>query len=106
MTDVIDREGTATAPAESATPAARRVSVQGSRGDLRVPFQEISQAPTRGVSGDSPNKPLRLYDTSGPHGDPDVTVDPERGLPGLRTPWILERGDVEAGPGARGAGAG
>src|SRR5450631_2435481 len=103
MTDVIDREGTATAPAESATPAARRVYVQGSRGDLRVPFREISQAPTRGVSGDSPNKPLRLYDTSGPHGDPDVTVDPERGLPALRTPWILERGDVEAVPGARGA---
>ena len=103
MTDVIDREGTATAPAESATPAARRVYVQGSRGDLRVPFREISQAPTPGVSGDSPNKPLRLYDTSGPHGDPDVIVDPERGLPGLRTPWILERGDVETVPGARGA---
>ena len=81
MTEVIDREGIAAAQPETATAAARRVYVQGSRDDLRVPFREIAQAPTGGASGYTPNPPLRLYDTSGPHGDPEVTVDPERGLP-------------------------
>ena len=102
MTEVIDREGVATAPAATTTDAARRVYVQGSRPDLRVPFREVVQSPTRGASGDTPNLPLRLYDTSGPHGDPGVGVDPKDGLPALRTPWIVERGDVETVAGARG----
>ena len=101
MTEVIDREGVATAPAAGTTDAARRVYVQGSRPDLRVPFREVVQSPTRGASGDTPNLPLRLYDTSGPHGDPGVSVDPKDGLPALRTPWIVERGDVDTVAGAR-----
>jgi phosphomethylpyrimidine synthase len=98
MTDVIDREALATKPAAVATNGAQRVYEQGSRPDLRVPFREIAQSPT----GDTVNQPLRLYDTSGPHGDPDVNVDAEAGLAPLRTPWIVERGDVESVPGARG----
>ena len=101
MTEVIDREG-ALAPARAARGASRRVYVEGSRRDLRVPFREVGQAPTHGASGDTSNPPLRLYDTSGAHGDPDVDVAPETGLPGLRTPWILERRDVEAVAGAAG----
>ncbi len=95
MTDVIDREGVA-APAQPANNASRRVYVDGSRPDLRVPFREVSQAATKGARGDTQNPALRLYDTSGPHGDPDVTIAPEIGLPPLRAPWIVERGDVEA----------
>jgi phosphomethylpyrimidine synthase len=99
MTEVIDREGVA-APARTVENASRRVYVEGSRADLRVPFREVTQVATRGVRGDVPNDPLRLYDTSGAHGDPAVTVAPDTGLPPLRTPWIAERGDVEAVPGA------
>jgi phosphomethylpyrimidine synthase len=95
MTDVIDLEGVA-APAPPGNTASRRIYVDGSRPDLRVPFREVSQAATRGTRGDTPNPALRLYDTSGPHGDPDVTIAPETGLPPLRAPWIVERGDVEA----------
>jgi phosphomethylpyrimidine synthase len=102
MTDVIDREGTATEPVAAPAGNARRVYVQGSRPDLLVPFREVAQAPTPGAAGDTANPPLRLYDTSGPHGDPAVTVDPKAGLPALRRPWILERGDVETVSGARG----
>jgi phosphomethylpyrimidine synthase len=98
MTEVIDRD-VAVAPAREPKDASRRVYVEGSRQDLRVPFREVAQAATHGVAGDSPNAPLRLYDTSGAHGDPEVSVAPETGLPGLRAPWILERGDVEAVPG-------
>jgi phosphomethylpyrimidine synthase len=38
---------------------------------------------------------VRLYDTRGPSADPHVTTDVRHGLPPLRGPWVLERGDVE-----------
>jgi len=57
----------------------RKVYVE--RDGLRVPFCEVP------LTGDEP--PVRLYDTSGPGSDPAV------GLPPLRRPWILGRGDVE-----------
>ncbi len=41
------------------------------------------------------NEPVRVYDTSGPWGDPSVDVDVARGLPPLRAKWIRARGDVE-----------
>ncbi|MGH2720011.1 MAG: phosphomethylpyrimidine synthase ThiC [Actinomycetota bacterium] len=69
----------------------RKVYVQGSRPGVRVPTREVA------LSGG--NAPVRLYDTSGPHGDPAVPVDVRQGLPTLRRHWILERGDVEEYPG-------
>ncbi len=101
MTEVIDREG-ATATSSALRNGARRVYVEGSRPDIRVPFCEVSQSATHGISGDTPNPPLRRYDTSGAHGDPEIRVAPETGLPPLRRPWVLERGDVEATSGAGG----
>src|SRR6185436_2695119 len=40
------------------------------------------------------NDPVRVYDTSGPWGDPAVASDVRAGLPSLRRHWILARGDV------------
>ncbi len=38
--------------------------------DVRVPFREISLAPTKTMSGEiEVNEPVRVYDTSGPWGD-------------------------------------
>ncbi|BDG60881.1 phosphomethylpyrimidine synthase ThiC [Caldinitratiruptor microaerophilus] len=84
-------------------PGSRKVYVQGSRPDLRVPFREVALNPTRTPSGERPNPPVRLYDTSGPYTDPDYVVDLHRGLPPLRRAWILERQDVEECAGPRGA---
>jgi phosphomethylpyrimidine synthase len=57
-----------------------------------VPTREIQLAPTRLSDGTlRQNPPLRLYDTSGPYTDPEVTVDVQRGLRKLRTPWISSR---------------
>ncbi len=70
----------------------RKVYVTGSRPDIRVPFAEVP------LSGDNP--PVRLYDTSGPGGEPAT------GLPAMRTGWIAERGDVVAEPAAGAANAG
>src|ERR1700690_3305406 len=77
-------------------PAPRRVRVAGSRPDLLVPMREIALSPTRLPNGtEVPNEPVRVYDTSGPWGDPQFHGDPGTGLPALRDAWIRERGDVE-----------
>src|SRR5947207_464557 len=41
------------------------------------------------------HEPVRVYDTSGPWGDPDFRGTVEEGLPPLRAKWIRDRGDVE-----------
>src|SRR5205809_2518216 len=64
--------------------------------DIRVPLREISLAPTKTMSGDiEANEPVRVYDTSGPWGDPSFRGDVEQGLPPLGAKWIRDRGDVE-----------
>jgi phosphomethylpyrimidine synthase len=76
-------------------PAARRIYEQGPRSDVRVPFREVTLEPTPTQGGAEQNAPVRLYDTSGPHGDPAVQIDLRAGLDPLRLPWITTRGDVE-----------
>ena len=64
---------------------------------VRVPMREIALSPTKNLSGAlQPNDPVRVYDTSGPWGDPAFHGDVQQGLPGLRQDWILARGDVQA----------
>ena len=82
---------TVTAP----IPGSRKVHVQGSRPDLRVPLREIVQADTPAMFGVEANPPITVYDTSGPYTDPDYAVDLAAGLPPLRAAWIIERGDTE-----------
>ena len=80
-------------------PASRKIYVQGSRPDIRVPMREVQLSPTHTQSGREENPPIFLYDTSGPYTDPAVKIDLRKGLPALRTPWIEERGDTEVLPG-------
>jgi phosphomethylpyrimidine synthase len=64
--------------------------------DIQVPFKEVKLSPTISPGGISKeNSPLRLYDTSGPCGDPEQKIDLTKGLPPLRREWILNRNDVE-----------
>ncbi|MGI8425644.1 MAG: phosphomethylpyrimidine synthase ThiC [Actinomycetota bacterium] len=58
-------------------------------------MREIALSDTDGGGGSEPNPALRVYDTSGPYTDPEVSVDVRRGLPKLRAAWIAERGDLE-----------
>ena len=78
-------------------PNSKRVYVNGTiHPDVRVGFREISQSPTKSLSGDvKDNSPVRVYDTSGPWGDPDFDGDVAKGLPALREKWIRDRADVE-----------
>lgn len=76
-------------------PASKKIYVEGSQADIKVPFREIEQSSTVTSRGEEVNPPIRVYDTSGPYSDADVIIDIEKGLPSVRNRWVLERGDVE-----------
>jgi len=78
-------------------PASTRVYVAGEHHpDVRVPMREISLSPTKRIDGTlEPNEPVRVYDTSGPWGDPAFAGTAADGLPAMRAPWIAGRQDTE-----------
>ena len=76
-------------------PNSRKIYVEGSRPDIRVPMREISQADTPAGMGAEKNPPIHVYDCSGPYTDPAVKIDIRSGLPAMREGWIAERNDTE-----------
>jgi phosphomethylpyrimidine synthase len=81
---------------ETPLPNSRRIYIEGQQAGVRVPFREIDQNPTRNFKNElEDNPPVRVYDTSGPYGDPSLRTDVREGLPQLRREWIVGRGDVE-----------
>lgn len=76
-------------------PQSKKIYIEGSRPDIRVPMREISMSDTHTTDQPEPNLPITVYDTSGPFGDPDVEVDLMKGMPDLRSGWIAERNDTE-----------
>ena len=81
--------------AQQPFPNSRKVYVQGSRADIRVPMREITLSPTQTTTGVEENPPIMVYDTSGPYTDPDIEIDLEKGLMPIRQAWIEERADTE-----------
>ena len=76
-------------------PGSRKVYVEGSRPDIRVPMREITLTDTQLSNGVEKNAAIRVYDTSGPYTDPAVKIDVRQGLPDIRSVWICERQDTE-----------
>ena len=91
-------------------PNSEKVYISGHQHpDLRVPLREISLSVSNhksminengSANGEKPTieppKPkIRVYDTSGPWGDQQVTSDVRKGLEPLRLGWIQKRNDVE-----------
>src|SRR6201994_990533 len=73
-----------------AFPASRKVHARGRQHpEISVAMREIDLEASAGEPS------VRVYDTSGPYSDPAIEIDINRGLPELRKPWILARGDVE-----------
>ncbi|HQS42983.1 MAG: phosphomethylpyrimidine synthase ThiC [Methylotenera sp. 24-45-7] len=73
----------------------RKIYVEGSSPDIRVPFREISLSDTPSAFGAEKNPPVVVYDTSGPYTDPTISIDIRNGLPALRAKWIEDRNDTE-----------
>src|SRR5215471_6711516 len=79
-------EFTDSAYLNTALPASKRIYISGKPDSgIRVPLREISV---------SQNPPLRVYDTRGPWGDPNILCDVRQGLPAVRQQWIVDRGDT------------
>jgi phosphomethylpyrimidine synthase len=85
-------------PASVFTPAITAGPIVGSRKvyasgcahpDLRVPFREVALHPSAN------EKPLTIYDPSGPYTDADVAIDIDTGLARAREAWVRARSDVE-----------
>jgi phosphomethylpyrimidine synthase len=92
------RDAHVDAAAVAPLPNSRKIYVEGSRPDVRVPMREIAQSDTPASFGAETNPAIVVYDTSGPYTDPDASIDIRAGLPPLRAPWIAERGDTEVLP--------
>jgi phosphomethylpyrimidine synthase len=77
-------------------PNSKRVYLPGQiYADVQVPVREIELTPTKSYTGAvEVNEPVRVYDCSGPWGDPAFSGNSEEGLPALRAKWIRARGDV------------
>ncbi|MBG88376.1 MAG: phosphomethylpyrimidine synthase [Verrucomicrobiales bacterium] len=78
-------------------PNSKRVYLKGKQhSEIRVPMREIQLNDTKKLDGSiEQNEPVRVYDCSGPWGDPDFRGDVKEGLPALRAGWIKARQDVE-----------
>ena len=82
-------------------PASKKIYVGGNiHKDVRVAMREITLNPSQAsfVEGEftkKENEPVTVYDTSGPYTDPTVDIDVRKGIPKLRSKWIMDRGDVE-----------
>ena len=91
---------TVDAAAILALPNSRKIYIEGSRPDIRVPMRAISQSDTPAMFGSEKNPAIYVYDTSGPYTDPAANIDIRSGLASVRGAWIAERNDTEelAGP--------
>ena len=59
-------------------PGSRKVYETGSRDDIRVPMREIELSPSELRGEKTANKPLRVYDASGPYTDTGYEADIRR----------------------------
>lgn len=83
-------------------PASEKIFVSGKMHNIRVAMRRINLLDTiEVVNGErrvTPNRPVTIYDTSGPFSDPQIDIDLKKGLPRLRESWLTDRGDVEQLP--------
>ncbi len=75
-------------------PNSRKIYVDGTRDDIKVPMREITLTDTIGDLAEG-NDPIHVYDTSGIYTDPTAVIDFRKGLNDIRSKWINERDDTE-----------
>lgn len=77
-----------------AFPNSKKIYIQGSQDDIKVPMREISLTDSIGELAEK-NPPVCVYDTSGVYTDPNVEIDLKKGLNNVRLNWINQRKDTE-----------
>ena len=69
----------------------KKIYLEGSTSDIKVPMREILQTDSLVGEKKQKNKPIYVYDTSGPYTDPEIEIDIEAGIPKSRNKWLLHR---------------
>ncbi len=69
----------------------KKIYLEGSSSDIKVPMREILQTDSLVGEKKQKNKPIYVYDTSGPYTDPEIEIDIEAGIPKSRNKWLLHR---------------
>ena len=93
--EFLDRAAELSSDSTKPLDGSKKIYVEGSRPDIKVPMREIHLEDTASSFGAEPNPPIPVYDTSGPYTDPDVQIDLLKGLADVRSNWIEERQDTE-----------
>lgn len=82
----------------SSYPNSEKIHVDGKLYPIKVAMRKIHQYPTvkieNGKRVEYPNEDITVYDTSGPYTDPSVSIDINKGLPRIRTSWVIDRDDT------------
>ena len=79
-------------------PNSSKVYVPGAEHPIRVGMRQVRIGhgySHRSGSHEQLTETLTVYDTTGAHTDSDGPVDPDKGLPCVREPWIASREDIE-----------
>ena len=81
-------------------PASTKVYEAGSiHPNIRVGMRKIRLTATVTIKDgeriERENKPITIYDTSGPFSDPNLQCETNEGLPRIREEWYLRRKDIE-----------
>jgi len=80
-------------------PSSEKIYVDGTLNDLKVGMRKISLTDTvavvNGERKQKENKPVIVYDTSGPYSDPAIEIDINKGIPRVRFEWGVRRKDIE-----------
>ena len=63
--------------------------------DVKVGVRQVIQSPSlmevNGEKQEITNKPINIYDTTGPYGDENMTLSYEDGIPAIREAWTSKR---------------
>lgn len=80
-------------------PSSEKIYVDGVLNNIKVGMRKITLTDTISiVDGEEKrkeNKPVVVYDTSGPYSDPNIETDLRKGLPRMRFEWGIRRKDIE-----------
>lgn len=79
-------------------PNSKKIYIDGKLFPIKVGMRQINLCPTikfeNGKRIQHDNKPVIVYDTSGPFTDSNQKVNINEGLPRLREQWIIQRNDT------------
>ncbi|QZE15643.1 phosphomethylpyrimidine synthase ThiC [Halosquirtibacter laminarini] len=73
-------------------PQSQKVYIKGEQFDIKVPMRQINLSDTIDDEENViKNDPVTVYDTSGPYTDPEVFIDPLKGLPIVKEGWRYQK---------------